>query len=157
MSFQYCFFSWAPLCYFYISNYSNYIINVTQAARNLGVIFDASLHFDKQLNNVVMSYFFRLNIISFFPFADLQKVIRAFIYFQLDYCNNCTLFRSQLELPSPSTAGPKCCCSFHCRDKIVWAHQLHNYYSITVSITHNTFTLFFLFQGFLTRSVKRHI
>ncbi len=61
-------------------------------ARNLGVIFDPALKFDKQINSVVKSAFFQLRMIakmkSFISFKDLETVIHACISSRLDYCNS---------------------------------------------------------------------
>ena len=71
------------------ANLVNLSMNITQAARNLGVISD--LCFENQDKNVVKLCFLQLKIISkirsFLSFADLQKTIHAFIYSPLDYCN----------------------------------------------------------------------
>ncbi len=65
---------------------------VASHARNLGVIFDPALKFDKQINSVVKSAFFQLRMIakikSFISFKDLETVIHAFISTRLDYCNS---------------------------------------------------------------------
>ena len=59
--------------------------------KNLGVIFDNSLKFDKQVNAVVRSGFFQLRILtkvkSFLSFEDLERVMHAFVTSRLDYCN----------------------------------------------------------------------
>ncbi len=59
-------------------------------ARNLGVIFDPALKFDKQINSVVKSAFFQLRMIakikSFLSFKE--TVIHAFTSSRLDYCNS---------------------------------------------------------------------
>lgn len=61
-------------------------------ARNVGVIFDSALKFDKQINSVINSAFFQLRIIakikSFLSFKDLETVIHTFIPSRLDYCNS---------------------------------------------------------------------
>ncbi len=65
---------------------------VGTCVRNLGVIFDPALKFDKQINSVVKSAFFQLRMIakikSFLSFKDLETVIHAFISTRLDYCNS---------------------------------------------------------------------
>lgn len=59
--------------------------------KNLGVIFDNSLKFDKQVNAVVRSSFFQLRTLtkvkSFLSFEDLERVMHAFVTSCLDYCN----------------------------------------------------------------------
>ncbi len=56
---------------------------VGTCARNVGVIFDPSLKFDKQINSVVKSAFFHFRMIAkikyLFYFKDLETVIHAFI------------------------------------------------------------------------------
>ncbi len=80
-------------------------------ARNLGVIFDPALKFDKQIHLVVKSAFFQLRMIakieSFISFKDLETVIHAFISSRLDYCNSLYLGVAILFV-SPSV-GPKFC------------------------------------------------
>ncbi len=64
---------------------------VGSRARNLGVIFDPALKFDKQINSVVKSAFFQLRMIAkfkyFISFKDLETVM-SFISSRLDYCNS---------------------------------------------------------------------
>lgn len=54
--------------------------------KNLGVLFDISLKFDKQINSVVKSCFYhiRLLLVALAPSKSLKKVIHAFISTQLD-------------------------------------------------------------------------
>ncbi|GAA6090791.1 uncharacterized protein LOC116685831 [Tachysurus ichikawai] len=58
---------------------------------NLGVIFDKSMHFDKQISAVVKVSFYQLRILSkvksILSRADLEKAIHAFISSRIDYCN----------------------------------------------------------------------
>lgn len=65
--------------------------------RNLGVLFDEAFKFDKQINGVVKSSFFNLRLLakvkSFLSINDLEKVIHAFVFSRLDYCNS-FLYRS---------------------------------------------------------------
>ena len=59
--------------------------------KNLGVIFDNRLKFDKQISSVVSTSFFQLRLLakvkSFLSQQDLEKAIHAFISSRLDYCN----------------------------------------------------------------------
>jgi len=59
--------------------------------KNLGVQFDSSLKFDKQINSVVKSCFYHLRSIAkvklFLSPSDFEKIIHAFISVRLDYCN----------------------------------------------------------------------
>lgn len=61
-------------------------------ARNLGVIFDSELCFNKQISSVVKNSFYQLRIISkikhSLSYHNLEKVIHAFITSRLDYCNS---------------------------------------------------------------------
>ncbi|GAA6093889.1 uncharacterized protein LOC116685831, partial [Tachysurus ichikawai] len=58
---------------------------------NLGVIFDKSMHFDKQISAVVKVSFYQLRLLSkvksILSRADLEKAIHAFISSRIDYCN----------------------------------------------------------------------
>lgn len=60
--------------------------------KNLGVIFDNGLKFDKQINSVVRSSFYHLRSIAklkaFLRVKDLETVIQSFISSRLDYCNS---------------------------------------------------------------------
>ncbi len=57
--------------------------------KNLGILFDNTLKFDKQ--KVVKSGFFHLRLVAkvkpFLSFKDCEKVIHAFVFSRLDYCN----------------------------------------------------------------------
>ncbi|XP_061902364.1 uncharacterized protein LOC133649723 [Entelurus aequoreus] len=59
--------------------------------KNLGVIFDPDLKFDKQVKSVVKSCFFQLRTIakikSFLSPSDLRRVVLMLIFSRLDYCN----------------------------------------------------------------------
>ena len=59
--------------------------------RNLGVIFDKSMQYDKQISAVVKASFYQLRLLSkvkpFLSRADLEKAIHAFITSRIDYCN----------------------------------------------------------------------
>ncbi|GAA6101703.1 uncharacterized protein LOC116685831 [Tachysurus ichikawai] len=63
--------------------------------RNLGVIFDKSMHFDKQISAVVKVSFYQLRLLSkvksFLSQADLGKARHAFISSRIDYCMLSTL------------------------------------------------------------------
>lgn len=60
--------------------------------RNLGVIFDSSLLFNKQISAVVKSSFYQLRQIakikSLLSPSNLEIVIHSFITSRLDYCNS---------------------------------------------------------------------
>ncbi len=66
--------------------------NVRDRVRNLGVVFDPTLSFDKQISTVLKSSFFQLRSIArikkMLSMKDLQTVIHAFITSRLDYCNS---------------------------------------------------------------------
>ncbi len=57
--------------------------------------------------------FFQLRLISkiksFLSRKDLEKVIHAFIFSRLDYCNSLVLWCS-IQKFGQTTAGPKCGC-----------------------------------------------
>lgn len=59
--------------------------------KNLGVMFDCRLKFDKQISSVVRTSFFQLRLLAkvkpFLNRQDLEKAIHAFISSRLDYCN----------------------------------------------------------------------
>ena len=64
---------------------------VSEAIKNLGVIFDRDLNFNKQINSVVKASFFQLRLLAkvkpFLCRSDLEKAIHAFISSRIDYCN----------------------------------------------------------------------
>ncbi len=66
--------------------------NVRDCVRNLGIVFDPTLSFDKQISTVVKSSFFQLRSIvrikKMLFMKDLQTVIHALITSRLDYCNS---------------------------------------------------------------------
>jgi len=72
------------------------------SVRNLGVIFDSELKFDRQINAVVKNSFFHLRSIaklkSILTFDDMEKVVHAFVSSRLDYCNVLYLGVSQASL-----------------------------------------------------------
>lgn len=65
--------------------------NISTHVKNLAVVFDSELKFDKQINSVVSASFFQLRglckLKSLLSFGDLETVIHAFISTRLDYCN----------------------------------------------------------------------
>ncbi len=65
--------------------------NIRTHIKNLGVVFDSELKFDKQINYVESAIFFKLRglrkLKSLLSFGDLETVIHAFISTRLDYCN----------------------------------------------------------------------
>lgn len=62
--------------------------------KNLGVICDSALKFDKQINEIIRMSFFKLRFISKIkPFLSqkyLEKVIHAFIFSRLDSRQECS-------------------------------------------------------------------
>ena len=66
--------------------------NIRSSVKNLGVIFDDRLKFDRQVSLVVKNSFYHLRILSkvigYLPRRDLETVIHAFINTRLDYCNS---------------------------------------------------------------------
>ncbi len=74
----------------------------TQCARNLGILFDSSLKFDKQISAVVKSCFYQLRLLSkvkpFLSRKNLGTAIHAFITSRFDYCNSLYSSISCLQL-----------------------------------------------------------
>ncbi len=60
--------------------------------RNLGVIFDSTFKFEKQISSVVKASFFQLRLLAkvkpYLPRKEFESVIHAFITSRLDYCNS---------------------------------------------------------------------
>ncbi len=70
--------------------------------KNVGVLIDKGFKFDLQINSVVKSSFFHLRLLAkvkiFLSFKDLEKVIHAFIFSGLEYCNSLYIGDSQKAL-----------------------------------------------------------
>jgi len=66
--------------------------NLQNMVRNLGVIFDSSLNFNKQVSSVVKGSFYQLRTVAklkpFLSKKDLETVNCAFVSSRLDYCNS---------------------------------------------------------------------
>ena len=66
-------------------------LTATSQARSLGVIIDSDLNFNKHLKLITKSAYYHLkNIARFKGFLskqDIEKLIHAFIFSRLDYCN----------------------------------------------------------------------
>ena len=67
-------------------------IRFVDSAKNLGVILDAELSFDKQINKVAKSCFNSIRKLSsikhFLSSAHLKSLVCSFIFSQIDYCNS---------------------------------------------------------------------
>ena len=67
-------------------------LKCSNEARNLGVVLDSDLNFNKHFSNITKSAIFQLRSISkirsFISFSDAQTVIHAFVTNHLDYCNS---------------------------------------------------------------------
>ncbi len=94
----------------YLGSWSDYCHD---QIRNLGVVFDPELKFDKQINAVVKSCFFQIRSIArlkpILSRKDLEKVINAFVLSRLDYCNvlyveSCQTTISRLQLVQNAAA-----------------------------------------------------
>ncbi len=63
---------------------------VSPCAKNLGVLFDSGLKFNKQINSVVKSCFYNLRRLAkvkpFLSLKNFEIVIHSFITSRLDYC-----------------------------------------------------------------------
>jgi len=75
-----------------LQNFESLNLSTSSQVRNLGVMIDNSLKFDKQIASVVGSSFFYLRslskIKSFLSTASLEVAVHAFITSRLDYCNS---------------------------------------------------------------------
>ncbi len=64
----------------------------TPCAKNLGVLFDCNLGFEKQISAVVKSSFFHLRrlskIKSLLSVKQSEQIIHLFVPSRLDYCNS---------------------------------------------------------------------
>ena len=61
-------------------------------ARNLGVVIDSDLNFKKHIKSITKSAYYHLKNISrikgLMSQQDLEKLVHAFIFSRLDYCNS---------------------------------------------------------------------
>ena len=65
--------------------------NIRSSVKNLGVIFDEMLKFDRQVSSVVKNCILSCilsKVKGYLPCRDLETVIHAFINTRLDYCNS---------------------------------------------------------------------
>uniref|UniRef100_A0A8C2GMW7 Reverse transcriptase domain-containing protein n=1 Tax=Cyprinus carpio TaxID=7962 RepID=A0A8C2GMW7_CYPCA len=83
----------------------------TTSVRNLGVLLDNSLKFDKQICAVVRSCFCYLRVLAkvkpFLSGKNLETVMHAFVTSRLDYCNSLYIGASQTCVTL--TVSLKCC------------------------------------------------
>ena len=67
------------------------MLETTDQARNLGVIMDSDLNFSSHIKTVTKSAYYHLKNISrirgLMSRQDLEKLVHAFIFSRLDYCN----------------------------------------------------------------------
>ena len=67
------------------------MLKTTNEARNLGVVMDSDLTFNKHIKTITKSAYFHLKNISriksLMSQQDLEKLVHAFIFSRLDYCN----------------------------------------------------------------------
>ena len=67
------------------------MLKTTDKARNLGVVMDSDLNFNSHINIIKKSAYYHLKNISrvrgLMSQQDLEKLVHAFIFSRLDYCN----------------------------------------------------------------------
>ena len=77
-------------------------IDLTSDARNLGVVFDDNLHFQKQINTVCSSAYFALNSIGkirrYLDRQTTEKLVHTFVSSRLDQCNSLLYGLSNVQL-----------------------------------------------------------
>ena len=63
----------------------------TNQARNLGVVLDSDLNFNSHIKTITKSAYYHLKNIArikgFLSKEDTEKLVHAFIFSRLDYCN----------------------------------------------------------------------
>ena len=68
------------------------MLKTTNQARNLGVIMDSDLNFNSHIKTITKSAYYHLKNISrikgLMSQQDLEKLVHAFIFSRLDYCNS---------------------------------------------------------------------
>uniref|UniRef100_A0A3P9D2F8 Reverse transcriptase domain-containing protein n=1 Tax=Maylandia zebra TaxID=106582 RepID=A0A3P9D2F8_9CICH len=67
-------------------------LKTTNQARNVGVVMDADLNLEKHIKTITKSAYYHLKNISrikdLMSQQDLEKLVHAFIFSRLDYCNS---------------------------------------------------------------------
>ena len=67
------------------------MLKTTNQARNLGVVMDSDLNFNIHIKTITKSAYYHLKNISrikgLMSQQDLEKLVHAFIFSRLDYCN----------------------------------------------------------------------
>ena len=68
------------------------MLKTTDQARNLGVVMDSDLNFNSHMKMITKSAYYHLKNISrvrgLMSQQDLEKLVHAFIFSRLDYCNS---------------------------------------------------------------------
>lgn len=83
--------------------------HLKMTVKNLGVLFDTDLRFDKQISSVVESRFLQLRLLRKFQSLlsfDFEISIHAFVSSRLEYSN--ALYSVVSVLPLLPSHGPKC-------------------------------------------------
>ena len=85
-------YTFVLLCLIINTSTHSLSVNIKPTARNRGVLFDTELFFIPHINKLVQSCFYQLRSVSRIKHMltppDLEKVIHAFIFSRLDYCNS---------------------------------------------------------------------
>ncbi len=114
----------------------------TPCAKNLGVLFDGNLGFDKQISAVVKSSFFQLRrLLKNKSLLSVKQFIHLFVLSRLDYCNS--LYKSVLY--NAFTDGPKHYCKDADRQTKVRSHLARSYFAkLVTSQMSNCFYIFYI-------------
>uniref|UniRef100_A0A3Q3N5J5 Reverse transcriptase domain-containing protein n=1 Tax=Mastacembelus armatus TaxID=205130 RepID=A0A3Q3N5J5_9TELE len=74
-----------------IAHLDSMSLKATNQARNLGVIIDSDLYFNNHIKSITKSSYYHLKNIArikgFLSKQDAEKLVHAFIFSRLDYCN----------------------------------------------------------------------
>ena len=71
---------------------ANELINVSDHARNIGVVFDSTLSFERQISTICQSAFYHLRNISrirkYISYHTTKVLVHAFVTCKIDFCNS---------------------------------------------------------------------
>ncbi|MDG2555425.1 reverse transcriptase domain-containing protein, partial [Vibrio parahaemolyticus] len=85
----------------------------TNQARNLGVVLDSDLNFNSHIKTITKSAYYHLKNIArikeFLSKQDTEKLVHAFIFSRLDYCNGVFTGLSK-KINQTTAARPERCC-----------------------------------------------
>ena len=93
------------------------MLKTTNQARNLGVVMDSDLNFNSHIKTITKSAYYHLKNISrikgLMSQQDLEKLVHAFIFSRLDYCNSVFTGLTKKIDQTAAADSERCCSSPH--------------------------------------------